>query len=76
MISLKSEKRKCIKCKQVKDRKAFIGFREICRLCWHYLSEEDKRHYILMNQQESRYYFNKIAWEKEKRLPKLNLKIV
>jgi hypothetical protein len=78
MISTKSDKRKCLMCKQEKDRKAFIGYREICRLCWYYLPEEDKRKYITKSQLDSKYIFNKMAWEKEKLLlkPRLNFKIL
>ena len=35
--------RKCTKCKEQKDLKAFIGTRDVCRLCWHYLTPEKKK---------------------------------
>lgn len=30
-------------CKTVKDKKAFVGNRKICRACWYYLSNKEKK---------------------------------
>ena len=35
--------RVCLKCKTSKQVKAFIGARIVCRVCWHYLSEDDQK---------------------------------
>lgn len=42
--------------------------RVVCRLCWYYLTDEEKRKYIIDANMTSRYLFNKKAWEKEKLL--------
>lgn len=71
--------RTCIICKTKKDKKAFIGYREVCRTCWYYLTKEEKSAYIAKARERSIYYFNKMAWEREKALnpkPKLNFKII
>jgi hypothetical protein len=35
--------RYCIKCETTKDKKAFVGTRVVCRLCWYYLTDREKR---------------------------------
>ena len=58
----------CVKCNLEKHPKAFVGMRVVCRICWHYLTDEEKRVCILDANMTSRYLFNKRAWEKEKLL--------
>lgn len=60
--------RTCEKCNIEKEDRAFIGLRTVCRNCWHYLTEDEKRIGILDANMTSRYLFNKRAWEKEKLL--------
>jgi hypothetical protein len=43
MISENLQNRKCSVCKELKNSKAFIGLRDQCRLCWYYLTDEEKQ---------------------------------
>ena len=50
-------KRFCIICKKEKEEICFVGEREVCRICFHGLSKEDKDKYRTPNQ----YRLNKVA---------------
>ena len=34
--------RRCIKCREYKQDPAFVGYRNVCRICYLYLSPEEK----------------------------------
>ena len=60
------ELRECDTCKQEKYVRAFVGSRDICRLCWLDMTKDEKDTYILVCRKRMSYYYNKISWEKEK----------
>lgn len=35
--------KRCWKCQEIKSDKAYVGRRDVCRLCWYYLSKQEKR---------------------------------
>lgn len=43
MIGYMDIVRTCKKCNKSKDKRAFIGDRAICRICWKDLSESEKK---------------------------------
>jgi len=42
-----STTRICIRCKKAKELRAFVGGREVCRVCWISVPETDKPRYIM-----------------------------
>lgn len=46
MISEIFDKIKCIICKEFKHPRAFKAKdRDVCRICWHYLTKEEKEYH-------------------------------
>lgn len=41
------EVRKCVVCGELKEHQAFVRTREVCRSCWYYLPDDEKRASIL-----------------------------